>query len=170
MEKSIKKIAVIGAESTGKTTLCQKLAKHFNTTWVPEFARTYFESKSINLCELSDIEIIAKQQLFNESLQTKEANNYLFCDTNLITLKIWAELEFNNQIAYIEQALPNNKYDLVLVLSNSIKWQQDDLRKNKFSRDLIRELNIKYLKAFNWDYAEVEPFNWEEIIKLIVNV
>ncbi|MFN7910520.1 MAG: AAA family ATPase [Bacteroidota bacterium] len=170
MEKSVKKIAVIGAESTGKTTLCQKLAQHFNTTWVPEYARTYFESKSINSCQLSDIELIAKQQLHNESILVKEANQFLFCDTNLITLKIWAELEFNQQIEFIEQILPKCNFDLVLVINNSIQWQKDSLRENKFSRDLIRQLNINYLKVLQWDYAEVDPENLEKTIELILSI
>ncbi len=170
MAERVKKIAVIGAESTGKTTLCQKLAQYFNTIWVPEYARTYFESKSIDFYELSDIETIAKQQLITESVLIKNANRFLFCDTNLITLKIWAELEFNKQIPFIEEMLPKCNYDLVLVMHNSIEWKQDNLRKNKFSRDLIREHNIKQLKVLGWPFAEIEPENWDKTLELILSM
>jgi nicotinamide riboside kinase len=108
--------------------------------------------------------------LHNESILVKEANQFLFCDTNLITLKIWAELEFNQQIEFIEQILPKCNYDLVLVINNSIQWQKDSLRENKFSRDLIRQLNINYLKVLQWDYAEVDPENLEKTIELILSI
>lgn len=170
MEKGIKKIAVIGAESTGKTTLCQKLALHYKTNWVPEFARAYFESNSINACKLYDIELIARQQIKNEKAFSKNANRLLFCDTNLITLKIWADLEFKSNIAFIDEMLLKDCYDLTLVLNNTIDWQQDEQRKNKFNRDFILELNVQHLKSLNRPFKVVSPKNWSEITELISSI
>ena len=45
---SIKKIVIIGPESTGKSTLCEALAKHYNTNWCPEYARQYLSKKGTN--------------------------------------------------------------------------------------------------------------------------
>ena len=64
MEKDpIIKIAVIGAESTGKSELCAALAKHYNTVWVPEYAREYFNHSDIYNYTLKDLELIAKKQI-----------------------------------------------------------------------------------------------------------
>ena len=64
MEKAtthkLKKIAILGAESTGKSTICKALAKHYRTDFVPEYARTYFETNNINNYSVSDLEIIGR--------------------------------------------------------------------------------------------------------------
>jgi len=170
MEKTIKKIVVIGAESTGKSTLCLKLAKHFNTTWVKEYARIYFENKPINTCTIFDIEEIAKQHVLNESILQANTNKFLFIDTNLITLKIWAELEFNTKINFIEEQLPNHKYDLVLLTKNTIPWQKDKLRENKFDRDLIFNLKKKHLINLNQKFIEIDALNFDEVLKNIISI
>lgn len=170
MEKNIKKIAIIGAESTGKSTLCLKLAKHFNTSWISEFARTYFENKLISTCTINDIEAIAKQHVLNEQLTPTHTNQFLFIDTNLITLKIWTELEFNTKIKFIEEQLPKLKYDLVVLTQNTIPWQKDKLRENKFDRDLIFNLNKKYLTELNQPFVEVNALNFKEIVNIISNI
>ena len=68
----VQKIVIYGPESTGKTTLSANLAKHFNTEWIPEFAREYLEAKDSPV-ELSDIPIIAKGQLALEEEAIKKA-------------------------------------------------------------------------------------------------
>lgn len=170
MEKTIKKIAIIGAESTGKSTLCLKLAKQFNTCWLSEYSRDYFNTKLISTCTLNDIENIAKQHLFNENKIHLNANQYLFIDTNLITLKIWAELEFKTKINFIEEQLPKHKYDLVLLTKNTIPWQKDKLRENKFDRDLIFNLNKKYLINLNQKFIEVDALNFDKIVEIITSI
>ena len=62
-DQRIKRIVIVGPESTGKTILCEQLAKYYNTVYVPEYARTYFEVHDINNYDTFDLEIIAKKQL-----------------------------------------------------------------------------------------------------------
>ena len=95
MEKTVKKIAILGAESTGKSTLCEQLAKHYNTVYVPEYARTYFEEKDIKKYSLDELVLIASHQLDLEREMEEKATHFLFCDTTLITIKIWALNQFN---------------------------------------------------------------------------
>jgi len=59
---SIKKIVAIGPESTGKSTLCQQLAAHYNTLWCPEYAREYLLTHGVEY-SYDDLLTIAKGQL-----------------------------------------------------------------------------------------------------------
>lgn len=139
---SILKIAIIGPESTGKTTLCQQLASCFNTVWVPEYAREFFNQKNITACLLNDLETIAHKQLQLEDELLKQARRFLFCDTNLITLKIWAQLEFGKVPAFIEEQIKKRHYDFYLISNNEVAWEADTQRQNKFDREKILELNV----------------------------
>src|SRR6188508_954892 len=112
------KIAVLGAESTGKTWLCEKLAAHYKTEWVPEYAREYFHDSDIYNYTIKDLEIIAQKQLEMEDGATIKANGILFCDTSLITLKIWAELEFLTCPPSITNCMNSDRYDLYLITDN----------------------------------------------------
>jgi len=144
MEKSsLKKIAIIGAESTGKSALCEQLAQHFNTIWVPEYARTYFNDSDIYNYTLDDLKRIAIRQLEMEQEGVLQAKRFLFCDTAMITIKIWAELEFGIVPEDLEAILKQGQYDHYLITDNSISWEADAQRQNKFSRDLILEMNVK---------------------------
>ena len=143
MEKSrIYKIAIIGAESTGKTWLCEHLAAHYNTVWVREYAREYFNDSDIYNYSAHDLVKIAERQLEMEQEYAKMATQFLFCDTTLITLKIWAELEFEETPRAINDGVQNSYYDLYLITDNSLPWVGDELRQNKHSRDLLLEMNI----------------------------
>lgn len=160
MEKnSVKKIAVIGAESTGKSNLCESLAQHYNTVFVPEYARTYFNTNNIHNYSILDLEIIARKQIDLENELIKKANALLFCDTTLLTLKIWGDLEFNKSIPFVENNLPVINYDYYLIANNDVPWEPDIQRQNKFSRDLIFNLNLNYTKQQNVPYFVVNGNN-----------
>jgi NadR type nicotinamide-nucleotide adenylyltransferase len=154
MEKSvIRKIAIVGAESTGKTWLCEKLAAHFSTVWVPEYAREYFNDSDVYNYTLNDLEIIAKKQLQMEEELIKKADRFLFCDTTLITLKIWAELEFETTPGYITSNLNKSKYSHYFITDNQIPWVADKLRENKHSRELLFEMNEYEVKKSGVQYS-----------------
>lgn len=139
---TVLKIGIIGAESTGKTELCENLALHFDTVWVPEYAREYFNDSDIYNYSLNDLVSIAKRQILVEEQKKLEANRFLFCDTTLITLKIWAELEFNQSPDYIENELKRISYDHYFITDNQVPWVADAQRLNKHSRDLLFQLNL----------------------------
>jgi nicotinamide riboside kinase len=83
----------------------------------------------------------------------------LFCDTTLITLKIWAELEFNKTPEFISNNLHKIKYDYYLITANDIEWEKDNLRKNKFNRDSILKLNINEVEKLNSSFAIITGIN-----------
>ena len=154
-ERSVVKIGIVGAESTGKSRLCEELAKHYKTVWAPEYAREYFNDSDIYNYTLEDLVTIAKKQIELEQQFLSKATRFLFCDTTLITLKIWAELEFQKTPEYIEERLKKTKYDFYLITDNQIAWTEDPLRQNKYSRDLLFEMNLAEVKKSGIPHAVV---------------
>lgn len=162
-ENSIRKIAIVGAESTGKTWLCEALAKHYSTAWVPEYAREYFNDSDIYNYTLQDLDIIAKKQLQMEEEWAKDAKLFLFCDTTLITLKIWAELEFQMIPEYIAEKISAVQYDYYFITNNEIPWECDPLRQNKHSRDLLFRLNEREVERSGIPYSVVSGQDEERL-------
>lgn len=167
-ENGIIKIGVIGAESTGKTWLCSRLAKHFNTVWVPEYAREYFNHSDIYNYSINDLIIIARKQIELEKEHLARANKLLFCDTTLITLKIWSELEFNCTPPEIQTLMIQHSYNHYLITNNDIPWESDSLRQNKHSRDLLFELNLLEVKKSMTPFTVVKG-NDEARIETAIN-
>ncbi len=129
MNTSVKKIALIGPESTGKTTLCKQLAEHFQTVWVREFARGYISSLNRKYT-LEDIEHCAREQLKQEEEQLAKASHFLFCDTELIIAKVWCEDVFKTVPQWIEEMIGRHRYDLFLLTSPDIPFEKDNVREN----------------------------------------
>jgi NadR type nicotinamide-nucleotide adenylyltransferase len=160
MEKTtsnkVKRIVIVGAESTGKTILCEQLAKHYNTVHVPEYARIYFEEHDINNYDTSDLEIIAKKQLELESEYLLKANRFLFCDTSLITIKIWSNHKFNKVPSFITESIKSNDYDLSLISNNDVPWVADSQRRNADLREHLFKSNKHELQKLNVDYKIIK--------------
>ena len=79
----MKKIVIIGPESTGKTTITQQLAAHFQCPMVEEYARWYIDQLDRPYYQ-QDLLEIARGQLINEDSFSESSSPYLFCDTDCI--------------------------------------------------------------------------------------
>ena len=93
------KIVLFGPESTGKTTLAKQLSAYFNTEWVPEYMRTYLQEKwdkNAEKISKEDLLPIAKGQIALENKRSKNADNFLFCDTNLLELQVYCCLLYTS--------------------------------------------------------------------------
>ena len=127
-EYGMKKIVVIGPESTGKSFLCNQLADHYNTAWCAEYARTYLEEKGKKY-SYDDLLTIAKGQLELEDSRLLEARNGLyFIDTNMYVMQVWCEFVFNKCHQFILDQLVERKYDLYLLCDIDLPWSYDPLR------------------------------------------
>lgn len=142
------KVVVIGPESTGKSTLCELLAQHYNTQWCPEFAREYLLTHGMDYT-FDDLLYIAKGQLamedeyaqsivgsqesgvkssMNDSeLQTLNSK-LLFIDTDMYVMKVWCEFVFGKCHEWILEQIVNRKYDLYLLCNTDLPWVKDELR------------------------------------------
>jgi NadR type nicotinamide-nucleotide adenylyltransferase len=126
------KIVLFGPESTGKTTLAKDLAAHFKTAWVPEYMREYLQKKWDELEERiswEDLLPIARSQIATENIAARQANELLFCDTDLRELKVYCEYYYDGECPEeIEIAVRNNSYHLYLLTDIDTPWVADDLR------------------------------------------
>jgi NadR type nicotinamide-nucleotide adenylyltransferase len=123
----MKKVVVIGPESTGKSTLSDKLAIHFNTVWTPEYARGYLNELS-RPYEQHDLWEIAKGQLRLEDEKARQANRLLICDTDLYVLKVWSEHKYGQVDPRILEQIAARPYDLYLLTYIDIPWEEDPQR------------------------------------------
>ena len=144
--KEIIRIAIVGPECTGKSTLSEQLAQHYKTKFVPEFAREYI-GKLQRPYTIEDIVTIAKEQIRTEDETTLQVTNLLICDTNLIVTKIWAEFKYHTCPSWITENIRKRKYDLHLLTNTDIPWQADPQREHPNQREELFELYKKELQA-----------------------
>lgn len=147
-DQRIKKIVVIGPESTGKSTLCKELAEYYHTSWCPEFAREYLLKHGMSYT-YDDLLTIAKGQLATEDeyVQSKVLSResgvcpliedtelrtqnlkLLFIDTDMYVLKVWSEFVFGKCHKWILEQIVERKYDLYLLCNTDPPWVKDELR------------------------------------------
>lgn len=172
--EAMKKFVVIGPESTGKSTLCSQLAQHFNTKWVPEYAREYLEKNGTNYT-YDDLLIIARGQInLEESLNTQLtiSDSQLFIDTDMYVMKVWCEYVFNKCHNWILNRIAERKYDGYLLCNVDLPWVKDNLReypdletRNKlyhFYRDILINQNTPWVEI-NGSYHE----RFEKAVKFV---
>ena len=147
----LQKIAITGPESSGKTTLARQLAAHYETAFVPEFARNYLPTLHRDYIE-TDLLDIAKGQLQLEKEQVAFAKKYLFCDSDMTVIKIWAMEKYQRCDAWILNQNEVNHYDLYLLCAPDIPWESDPLRENSDDRNRLFLLYIKELDMKNAKY------------------
>lgn len=124
----MKKIVVIGPESTGKSTLCEELAEHYNTVWCPEYARDYLLEHGTDYT-YDDLTVIAKGQMALEAQLAERAKNDVYVvDTDLYVMKVWYEVAFQHCPTWILKSLATAKCDLYLLCATDLPWAQDLLR------------------------------------------
>lgn len=121
------KVVVIGPESTGKSTLSALLAEHYQTVWVPEYARQYLEELP-RPYEQRDLRTIAEGQLAQEDKLAADANKVLICDTDLRVIDFWSEFKYGNTDPWILDQIAARHYDLYLLTYIDIPWEEDPLR------------------------------------------
>lgn len=124
----MKKIVVIGPESTGKSTLCQQLASHYRLSWVPEYAREYLLQHGTNYT-YDDLLTIAKAQLALEDEYFLRANGpALFIDTDMYVMKVWCEFVYRKCHQWILDRIAERSYDFYFLCDIDLPWVQDGLR------------------------------------------
>ena len=134
MEKTTKqakgniiKIVLTGPESTGKSTLARELAKYFDTVWVKEYLREFAEEKYSKNKELvyNDNLLIANRQFELEQEAIKNANRFIFCDTDILQTVVYSFEYYNKVQSEIEEKLESNNTDLYILLNLDVEWKKD---------------------------------------------
>ncbi|HEV3050407.1 MAG TPA: AAA family ATPase [Longimicrobium sp.] len=150
----VRRVVLIGAESTGKTTLAQALARHYDTRWVPEFGREYWEARVSEtqgrgegeaaglpvegpLPELrsEEFRLIASEQQRREEAAAREANRVLICDTNAFATGTWHERYVGGRDAEVDAIGRGDRVHLYLLAEPDFPFVQDGWRDGEHIRD-----------------------------------
>ncbi len=167
------KIVLFGPESTGKTTLSRQLAAHYNTLWVPEYMREYLQEKwnrERKICEPEDMLPIAEGQMGLENEKTALADSLLFCDTNLLELKVYSEIYYGECDPVLEKFALRNKYDLYFLTYIDVPWEEDDLRDKPGEREPIFRYFENTLKKYRKPYVILKGNKEERFQEAIAHI
>lgn len=160
------KVAIIGPESTGKSTLARYLSKRYKGTYVPEYAREYVERKGSRdisydeLCEIARHQIEQIKSLTGKAgLSVQRSNSEAVCqakpvyffDTDLIVTKVWFDYAFGQVPDWLNEAIIRYPMDVYLLTYPDIPWEPDPARYNG-SNEIRQELFARY-------EAEIEARN-----------
>lgn len=149
------KVAIIGPECTGKSTLSEYLAQHYNTCWVQEYARTYLDKLNRPYKE-TDLLKIAHEQIQAEDEGLAQANKILICDTNLLVIKVWSDFKFGRCSEEILNLMRSRTYDLHLLTYIDVPWQEDPLREHPDKREALWKIYKQELEKQNLFFVDVK--------------
>jgi NadR type nicotinamide-nucleotide adenylyltransferase len=132
-----KRVCVLGAESTGTTTLAQALAARFNTTWVEEYGREYSEVKwaagDFNW-RTDEFTAVAAEQARREDEAACRANRVVICDTNAFATVLWHRRYMGWHSSAVAEIARRGRCDYYLLTGDEIPFIQDGLRDGEHIR------------------------------------
>jgi NadR type nicotinamide-nucleotide adenylyltransferase len=160
----VRRVVLIGAESTGKTTLAQQLAERFNTRWVPEYGREHWENKIHALSgddpspswSHEEFVQIATEQQARENLLARAANRVLICDTNAFATGTWHERYYGDRDPRVDAIGAADKVDLYLVTAPDVPFVQDGFRDGESIRHWMHSRFIDQLTSKGWNWRLID--------------
>ena len=152
----ITKVVLLGAPSSGKTALAEKLAIHFDTQWMPEYGREYWEKHQINKrLTLEDLLKIAEVHTEREDALVLQSNRFLFSDTNAITTYLFSLDYHGNALEELKDLAKRaeNRHDIIFVCDTDIPYddtwdRSGDVKRKVFQEKIIEDLNDRNLKYY----------------------
>lgn len=137
------RVCLVGAESTGTTTLTQKLASHYGTVWVPEYGRDYTEARKVAGARYEwkseEFIHIALKQQEHEDIMAAQARRVMFCDTDALATCIWHERYMGTWSMPCETIAERRAYDLYILTKPDIPFVQDRIRDSELLRDWMTD-------------------------------
>jgi NadR type nicotinamide-nucleotide adenylyltransferase len=154
------RIAITGPESTGKSTLAESLAVHFKGAFIPEYARTYLEQKTGKYTHV-DVETIARKSFDISQNFEKEADKFLFYDTDLLVCKVWSEFVFGSSSNWLKEVVKNQHFDHTFLMDVDLPWQEDPLREHPHKRRELFEIYKQELIQLNRPFTIISGLEHE---------
>jgi len=157
------KIAILGPESTGKSTLAKALAEYFQASWVPEYAREYVEQLS-RPYTFDDVCNIALTQIEQENqFEQNSSEDFVFFDTDLIITKVWFEYKFGAIPDFVTDWMKSHPFDLYLLCAPDLPWQYDPVREHGDDRDYFFEWYKREIEQTGKPYVIVDGIDEQRI-------
>ncbi|MFT5746153.1 MAG: NadR type nicotinamide-nucleotide adenylyltransferase [Paraglaciecola sp.] len=154
----MQKIILTGPESSGKTTLAQQIAAHFQTGWLPEYAREYLQNLD-RPYEESDLFEIAKGQSLQEEKALEKAaltdEKRVICDTSFLVLKIWSIVKYDRCHPFILKKLERQTNIFYILCGPEIPWEYDPQREHSNDREKLYHVYRKELEKMEAHFIEV---------------
>lgn len=154
-ESKVIRIAVVGPESTGKSTIAERLARHFDTVCVPEYAREYCRHLNREYTLQDEMNMFYGQLALERSLVPLAKNNILICDTMFLTIKVWCDHLFGSTPQEVIDTLKTQTYDLYLLMDIDLPWQDDPLRDFPDLRQHFMQVWHRELQAIDARYEVI---------------
>lgn len=171
------RVCVVGAESTGTTTLTSALAEHYKTTWAPEYGRIYTErlhragvNTFVYHWRSDEFVHIARQQQKDEDRMAREANRILFCDTDALATAIWHQRYVGTWSEEVEKIANSRRYDLYLLTNCEIPFEQDGVRDGQHIRQWMTRRFTEELTKRGLPWALVKGSREERLAKAIQEI
>jgi NadR type nicotinamide-nucleotide adenylyltransferase len=134
----VRRICVLGAESTGTTTLAADLAEHYGCAWVPEYGRAYCERRLAEAPTIEwrtgDFEHIARRQQEDENAAAQRGGRLLICDTDALATSIWHERYLGHPAPAVARLAAGRSYALYILTGDDIPFVQDGTRDGEHLR------------------------------------
>jgi NadR type nicotinamide-nucleotide adenylyltransferase len=156
----IRRVTVTGSESTGKTWLAERLARRFETIWVPEFSREYLLQKGAPL-DASDVEPIARGQMNSEDDVLARVRELLVLDTDLVSTVVYAKHYYGTCPPWVEHSARKRLADLYLLCDVDVPWVADAARDRPAARDEMHAAFAKHLERYG-AHSTLVRGAWEE--------
>lgn len=153
LENTLRKIAVVGPESTGKSFMAKRLAQEFGTWYVPEYSRYYCEGLDKSYTLEDEVNIFYGQVALENSLVDVIDHPLLFCDTTILTVKIWSDHLFGSTPPEVLTEIHHRYYDYYLLMDIDLPWEDDPLRDFPDKRDHFMNVWKKELSDLDAEYS-----------------
>ncbi|MFZ1301321.1 MAG: AAA family ATPase [Candidatus Microsaccharimonas sp.] len=151
------RVALVGAESTGKTTLSKALASHYNVPWVPEYGRLYSEAFNDTAHEWTDdefVHIATIQQAFENKVATA-SKGLIICDTNAFATAVWQERYMGSTTPAVREIANEDRVDLYIIPGDEIPFVQDGTRDGEHIRHGMHKRFLELLDKQDVPYCVV---------------
>jgi HTH-type transcriptional repressor of NAD biosynthesis genes len=153
------KVVILGTESTGKTTLTEKLSKHFNCSLVLEAAREIIANS--NSFSFDDLHLVATEHAKRIDKTILGNSPLVIIDTDINTTKSYSRFTFEKELEISADIYNSNRANIYLYLNNDVEYLQDGTRLSEAERNLLDRSHRQVLKGHNIDIIEIKG-NWDE--------
>lgn len=168
----VKKIVILGPESTGKSVLARKVSEEFNLNLVTEYGREFYENLGDRELAYEDLSTIASNHLMlEESISEQEdSSSVIICDTNLITTESFGKILYGKCPKWIEIYNKNVLYDLCILLRPDVKFIQDGTRNETLDREKHYKIIYDRLNEVGQKFIVISGNSYEERTREVFNI